>query len=98
MVMVVANACFEASRRSRGLNPAEESFGHQPSQRVVHRLLGDDADFCPNRIGNGVRSDVRLRPHRPQDSQSLGGDLNAALPKEFSRVDGQAVMLDQIIE
>jgi hypothetical protein len=41
---------------------------------------------------------VRLTRYRPQNSQSLGGNLNTVLPKEISGVSGHGDMLDQIIE
>jgi hypothetical protein len=41
---------------------------------------------------------VGLTRYRPQDSQPLGRDLNAVLPKEVSRVSGHYNILDQIME
>jgi hypothetical protein len=34
----------------------------------------------------------------PQDSQSLGRDLNTALPKEISRVSRHADRVDQLLD
>src|SRR6185436_2865913 len=38
VVVIVADAIFKASRRSRRLNAADEALGDQQGQGVVHRL------------------------------------------------------------
>jgi hypothetical protein len=88
MMVVVADSSLEASRRSGGLNAPDEPFSDQDSKAVVHRLERDGADLGPDGPGYCVGRNVRLTRYRPQDSQTLGGDLNAALPKEVSRVRG----------
>ena len=86
MVVVVADAILEASRRSGRLNAPDEALGDQDAERVVDRLQRDGADLGPDDLGHGVGRDVRLSRDRPQDGQSLGGDLNAALAKAARRV------------
>jgi len=94
-MMVVSDPILESRRRTGRLNAPDEALSDQDVERVIHRLERDGTDLCPDGLGHTVRRNVRLIRHGSQDGQPLGGDLNAALPKEFSRVDGQAVMLDQ---
>ena len=86
MVMVVADAILEPRRGSGGLNAADEAFGHQDAERVVHRLQRDRADLGPHGLSDSVGSDVRLSRYGPQNSQSLRRHLDAAVPKKTSRV------------
>ena len=98
MVVVVADPILEASRRPGGLNAPDEAFGDQDAEGVVHRLERDGADLGPDGLGHAVGRDVGLTRDRPQDSQSLGRDLNTALPKEVSRVGGHGDRVDQIFD
>ena len=98
MVVVVADPILEASRRSGGLNAPDEALGDQDAEGVVHRLERDGADLGPDGLGHAVGRDVGLTRDRPQDRQSLGGDLNAALTKEIGRVGGHAHRVDQILD
>jgi len=98
MVVVVANPILEASRRSGGLNAPDEAFGDQDAEGVVNRLERDGPDLGPDDLGHFVGRDVGLTRDRPQDSQSLGRDLNTALPKEVSRVSSHTGTIDQTIE
>jgi hypothetical protein len=82
MVMVIAHPIFEARRRPRRLNAAEEAFGNQEGERVVHRLERYGADLGPHRLGHAIGCDVRLIRHDAPDRQSLGRDLNTALAKK----------------
>jgi hypothetical protein len=86
MVVVVADPILEASRRPGGLNAADEAFGDEDAEGVVHRLERDGADLGPDNLGHAVGRDVGLTRDRPQDSQSLGRNLDTALPKEVGRV------------
>jgi hypothetical protein len=86
MMVVIAYAIFEASRRSGGLNAPDESFGDQNAEGVVHRLERDSADLGSDRLGHAVGCHVRLTRDGTQHSQSLGSHLNAALPQELGRV------------
>jgi hypothetical protein len=52
----------------------------------------------PDDLGHFVGRDVGLTRDRPQDSQSLGRDLNTALPKEVGRVSSHTATIDQTIE
>jgi len=79
MVVIVADAIFEASRRSRGLNAPDEPLGDQQGERVVHRLQRDRTDLGPYDFGHGVGRDVRLTRNRPQNRQPLSRHLDAAL-------------------
>ena len=98
MVVVVADAILEARWRSRGLNAPDQAFSHQDAECVVHRLERDGTDLNPDSLGDSVSRDVGLAGHGTQDRQSLGGDLNATLPKEISRVGNHDDMLDQYLE
>ena len=84
--MIVANAILESSRGSGGLNAPDKAFGGKYAEGVVDRLERDGADLGLDGLGDAVSRNVRLTRHRPQDSQSLGGDLNTALTKEGNRV------------
>jgi len=88
MVVVVANPILEARRCPGWLNAPDETFGDQDAEGVVHRLERDGSDLGPDDFGHAVGRDVRLPGDRPQDSQSLGRDLNATLTKEVSRLKG----------
>jgi hypothetical protein len=68
------------------LYAADEALGDQDAESVVHRLARDGANLGLDDIGHAVDRDVGLTRNRPQDSQSLGGDLNAVLTKEIDRV------------
>ena len=98
MVVVVADPILEASRRSGGLNAPDEAFGDQDAEGVVHRLERDGTDLGPDDLGHAVGRDVGLTRYCPQDSQSLGRDLNAALAKEVCRVGGHAKRVDQLLD
>jgi hypothetical protein len=86
MMVVVPDAVLEASGRPGRLNAPDEAFGDQEPQGVVHRLERDGADLRSDDVGHPVGRDVGLTRDRPQDSQSLGSDLNTVLTKEVSRV------------
>ena len=82
MMVVVADPILEARCRPGGLNAPDETFGHQDTKGVVHRLERDGADLGPSDLGDAVGRDVRLPRDGPQDGQALGGDLNATLTEE----------------
>jgi hypothetical protein len=86
MVMVVADAILEAGWRSRGLNTPDQTFGDENAQGVVDGLERDCTNLRPDGLRHGVGRDVRLPRYRPEDSQSLGSNLDAALPKKISRI------------
>jgi hypothetical protein len=98
MVVVVTNPILEASRRPGRLNAPDEAFGDQEAKGVVHRLQRDGADLAPDDLRHGIGRDVRLARYGPQDSQSLGRDLNTALTKEGCRVRWHARRVDQIFD
>src|SRR5262245_46573767 len=97
MMVVVADAILEPRRRSGGLNAPDESFGDQDAECVVHRLKRDGPDLGPHDLSHQVGGDVRLSGDRTEDSQPLGGDLDAALAKEIGRA-GQDARVTQIFE
>jgi hypothetical protein len=86
MVVVVANPILEPSRRPGGLNTPDQALGDQETKGVVHRLERDGTDLGSDDLGHTVGRDVGLTRHCPEDSQSLGGDLNTALTEEVYRV------------
>lgn len=86
MVVVVADAILEARRRAGGLDAPDETFGDEKGETVVHGLERDGADLRADDLRHAIGRDVRLPRDRAQHGQSLGGDLNAASPEEFSRV------------
>jgi hypothetical protein len=90
MVVVVADPVFEQRRRPGRLNAPDDALGDQEGERVVHGLKGDGANLDPDDLGHTVGRDVRLPRHRPENSQSLGGDLNTPLPKEVGGGAGHA--------
>ena len=97
-MVVVADAILESSRRPGGLNAADETFGDQNAEGVVHRLQRDRPDFAPDDVGYGVRGDVRLTRDGPQHGQSLRRNLHTALTKEIGRVAGHADRVDQFFD
>lgn len=98
MVVVVAHTRLESRWRPGRLNAPDEAFGNQDAEAVVDRLERDGPNLGPDGFGHGVGRSVGLTRDGPQDGQSLGGHLNAALAKEIGRVGGHALMLRQIIE
>jgi hypothetical protein len=86
VVVIVADAIFEASRRSRGLNAPDEALGDQQGQGVVDRLQRDGTDPGPDDLGHGVGRDVRLTRDRLQYRQALGRHLDAAFTKKRCRI------------
>jgi hypothetical protein len=89
VVVVVADAILETRRRSGGLNTPDEAFADQNAERVVHRLKRDGPDVGPDNRGHGVGGGMGLTRHGPQDSESLGRDLNPALTKTLGLIGGQ---------
>ena len=98
MVMVVADPILEASRGSGGLNAPDQPLGDQDAEGVVHRLQRDGTDLGSYSLGHGIGRDVGLPRHRPQDSQTLSRHLDAALPKEVSRVSRHCGSIDQLFD
>ena len=98
MMVVVADAILEASRRSRRLDAPYEALAGKNAQGVVDRLQRDRADLGPYGISHGIGGDVRLTRDCPQDSQALRRDLDAALSKEISRVDSHGWTIYQIMD
>lgn len=90
MVMVVADPILEARGRSRRLNAAEEAFGNQEGERVVHGLERYGADLGSDSFGHAVGCDVGLIRHDSPDRQSLGRNLNTALAKKVSWISGHS--------
>jgi hypothetical protein len=90
MVVVVADPIFEAGRRSRWLNTANKAFLDQDAKCVVHGLKRDGADLCPDNLGNTVGRDVGPAGDGAQNGETLGRDLNTALPQELRRIGNHA--------
>jgi len=98
MMVIVANAIFEARRRPGRLNPPNQALGSEQRERVVHRLKGDGSDLGPDDLRDPVRGDVGLPGNGSQHRQPLRGHLDAALSKEIARVNYHPDRLDQILE
>jgi len=99
MMVVIADAIFEASGRSGRLNASDDPFGDQYAEGVVHGLKRDGADLGPGRLRHLVGRNVRLSRYRPQDGQSLRGDLNSGLAEDVYRIEGQtSTTISQILE
>jgi len=60
VMVVVADAILEASRRACGLNATEKAFGDEHAEGVVHRLQRNGADPGSHRIGHRVGRNVGL--------------------------------------
>jgi hypothetical protein len=86
VVVIVADAFFDARRRSWGLDAPDEALGNQQRQGVVHRLQRDGTDPGPDDRGHGVGRDVRLTRDRPEYRQPLGRHLDAAFTKKRCRI------------
>jgi hypothetical protein len=91
MMVVVADTVFEEGRRPGWLDAADETFGYEHAERVVHRLERDRTDLGPDRFGDGIRRDVGPARDGPEDGEPLRRDLDAALTKEFGRTRHVAV-------
>jgi hypothetical protein len=98
MVVVVADTILEPGRRPGRLNAPDEAFSDHQAKGVVHRLERDGADFRPDDLGRGIGRDVRSTRDGPQNSQALGCDLNTALTKTVSWVNGHGNRLDQVFD
>jgi hypothetical protein len=98
MVMVVADPILEPGWRSGGLNAPDEALDNQDAEGVVHRLERDGPDLAPDNLGHAIGRDVGLARYRPQDRQSLGRDLNAALTEKVCGIAGHAERLDQLLD
>jgi hypothetical protein len=98
MMVVIADAIFETSWRTGGLNAPKQAPGNQHAQRVVHGLERNGADLRPDNVGHAVGRNVRLCGDRPKDRQSLGRDLYAAITKEVCPVDIHGTRLDPFLE
>jgi len=90
MMVVVADAIFEAGWRADRLDSPKQPFLGQQAERVVNGLAGDGADLGPHHFGHAVGGDVGLTSDGTQDGQSLGRDLDAVLTKKIGRVGGHA--------
>ena len=88
MVMVVADPILESRRRPGRLDAAEQASFNQDTESVIYRLERDGPDVGPDGIGYAFRRDVRPTGNGPHDGQSLGCDLDTALPEDVSRAGG----------
>ena len=98
MVVIVADPVLEARGRPGGLNAPEEPFGDQETEGVVHRLERDGPDLGPDGLGHAIGRDVGLASDRPEHRQSLCRHLDAALPKQISRVRDHTDRVNQILD
>jgi hypothetical protein len=82
VVVIVADAIFEARGRAGRLDAPDQPLGYQQAQRIVDRLQGDGTDLGPDDLGDRIGRDVGLAGNRPQDGQPLGRHLNAPFAKQ----------------
>jgi hypothetical protein len=82
MMVVVSDPILEAGGRPGWLNAPDETLGGHQTERVVDRLERDGADLGPDRLGYAIDRDVGMTRDRPEDSQTLGRNLDSALPKQ----------------
>src|SRR5581483_8346157 len=75
-------------RRTRGLNPAQQSLVGEGGQGVVDRLPGDGADLAPDGLVDVVRRAVRPFRDGFQHRDALGRDLNAVAAQKRRRIKG----------
>jgi hypothetical protein len=61
-------------------------------------LKRDGPDLRPDGCGHRISRNVGLLRDRPQDRQSLGGDLNAARTKKVGRGHCHPYTVDQILD
>ena len=82
VVVVITDPILEPGWRAGGLDAANQAFGDQEVQRVVHRLERDGADLGPDDLGYSIGGDVGGAADCAEDRQTLSGDLNAPCAKE----------------
>ena len=98
MVVVVADAIFEAGGRSVRLEAPDEALGDQKREGVVHGLERNGPDLVTDDVGNPIGGDVRVLPDRAHDGQPLGRHLNAVRAEAFGRVREHGSIVDQSLE
>ena len=86
VVVVVIDPILIAGRRSGGLDSTEDTLLGQDTEGIVDRLSRDDPDFGANALGNVIRGAMGPNGHRPQDSQSLGGDGDSIFAKQIVQI------------
>ena len=99
VVVVVTDPTFVAGRRPGGLDAPEEALVGEGREGVVHRLTRDGADLGPDDRVDVLRCPVRSVGHRPQNSETLGGDVHTVpTEKRIGRLPGHAAELTAILE
>ena len=92
VMVVVADAGFEAGRRTCWLDATEDALANEQRERVVDRLKRDCADLGPDHRRYDVRCGMRMCRDRAQDRDALRGDLDAVKTKEISRIVGHRIV------
>ena len=85
--MVVADPLLVARRRTGRLDPPHQARLGEGRRASYTAWARDGTDLAPDGLGDGVGGHVRFVRDRPQNGQPLGGDSEAALPKEAARVE-----------
>ena len=86
--MVVTDPILVAGRRPGGLDAPEEALVGEGREGVVHRLTRDGTDLGPYDVVDVVRGAVRSVGHRPQNSQTLGRDVQTVPAEQRIVVNG----------
>lgn len=82
VMMVVTDPGFVPSRRTGRLDATDKALvGHDP-KGVIDCLTGDRADLTADKARDVVGGAVGPVGHRPQDRQSLRGDLHSVPTQE----------------
>jgi len=86
VVMVVADAVFEAGGGVGGLDATEDTFIREHVQDVVDGLTGDGAELGPDRLGELIGGRVGMSGDGAQDGDTLGRDREVMVAQGGFRV------------
>ena len=86
VVVVVPDAALVAGGGAGGLDAPDDPLVDEDTERVVHGLPGDGAEFAANGLGHTVGGDVRGVADGTEDREPLCGDLQAAAAQHAPEV------------
>jgi hypothetical protein len=76
VVVIVTDAIFIESGRTRRLYPPQQSFLDQQIERVVNGLTRNRSEFRANSLGHIIGRAVRGIRHGAKNRQTLGSHLH----------------------